>query len=36
MAGMQEAHYRKNLAIMGPLLLLAYSAPPGKTGAEMG
>jgi len=27
MAGMQETHFRKNLAIMGGLLLLAYSGP---------
>jgi putative oxidoreductase len=29
MAGMQETHFRKNLAIMGGLLVLAY-AGPGK------
>jgi putative oxidoreductase len=29
MAGMQETHFRKNLAIMGGLLILAY-AGPGK------
>ena len=29
MAGMQETHFRKNLAIMGGLLMLAY-AGPGK------
>jgi len=27
MAGMQETHFRKNLAIMGGLLILAYSGP---------
>ena len=27
MAGMQETHFRKNLAIMGGLLVLAYSGP---------
>jgi putative oxidoreductase len=27
MAGMQETHFRKNLAIMGGLLMLAYSGP---------
>jgi len=26
-AGMQETHFRKNLAIMGGLLVLAYSGP---------
>ncbi|HEY3929265.1 MAG TPA: DoxX family protein [Candidatus Koribacter sp.] len=26
-AGMQETHFRKNLAIMGGLLMLAYSGP---------
>jgi putative oxidoreductase len=26
-AGMQETHFRKNLAIMGGLLILAYSGP---------
>jgi uncharacterized membrane protein YphA (DoxX/SURF4 family) len=25
--GMQETHFRKNLAIMGGLLMLAYSGP---------
>jgi len=29
MAGMQETHFRKNLAIMGGLLILAYSGPGG-------
>jgi putative oxidoreductase len=33
MAAMQETHFRKNLAIMGGLLTLAYSGP-GKMGAE--
>jgi putative oxidoreductase len=27
MAGIQETHFRKNLAIMGGLLMLAYSGP---------
>lgn len=27
LAGMQETHFRKNLAIMGGLLILAYSGP---------
>src|SRR5256886_14524980 len=27
MAAMQETHFRKNLAIMGGLLMLAYSGP---------
>lgn len=27
MAGMQETHFRKNLAIMGGLLMLAYAGP---------
>ena len=27
MAGMQETHFRKNLAIMGGLLMLAYNGP---------
>jgi putative oxidoreductase len=27
LAGMQETHFRKNLAIMGGLLVLAYSGP---------
>ena len=27
MAGMQETHFRKNLAIMGGLLILAHSGP---------
>jgi len=27
MAGMQETHFRKNLAIMGGLLMLAYGGP---------
>jgi putative oxidoreductase len=27
MAGMQENHFRKNLAIMGGLLILAYCGP---------
>lgn len=27
MAGLQETHFRKNLAIMGGLLMLAYSGP---------
>src|SRR5215472_3368535 len=27
MAGMQETHFRKNLAIMGGLLILAYGGP---------
>ena len=27
MASMQETHFRKNLAIMGGLLMLAYSGP---------
>ena len=41
MAGIQETQFRKNLAIMGGLLMLAYSGPGkwalGKAGrAEMG
>jgi putative oxidoreductase len=27
LAGIQETHFRKNLAIMGGLLVLAYSGP---------
>jgi putative oxidoreductase len=29
LAGMQETHFRKNLAIMGGLLMLTYSGPGG-------
>lgn len=42
MAGMQETHFRKNLAIMGGLLMLTYSGPgkwalgKAKGGAETG
>jgi hypothetical protein len=34
MAAMQETHFRKNLAIMGGLLMLAYSGPGKWAGGQ--
>jgi putative oxidoreductase len=36
MAGMQETHFRKNLAIMGGLLMLAYSGPGSWSLGKLG